>query len=164
MGFGFNIKSNTKAIKIFICLLLNVCNGARQLTCYNYLKSVGKQSVNQYGPCFRPFKATSFFVNIIKGDLLKRSASPARLDSQLWQQFKHREGKDTQSFIKVLIFVFLYKLSQRQTGKLFNMYHTAGEERQIFKFTSIDRWQVRKFEMDLHGYLPRWPIELIIMN
>lgn len=117
MGFGFNIKSNTKAIKIFICLLLNVCNGARQLTCYNYLKSVGKQSVNQYGPCFRPFKATSFFVNIIKGDLLKRSASPARLDSQLWQQFKHREGKDTQSFIKVLIFVFLYKLSQRQTGK-----------------------------------------------
>lgn len=29
MDFGFNIKSNIKVIKIFICLLLDICDGGR---------------------------------------------------------------------------------------------------------------------------------------
>lgn len=56
VGFGFNIKSNSKAIKIFICPLLNVCNGARDLTCYNYWKSVYKLSVDYQGTDFEPPK------------------------------------------------------------------------------------------------------------
>ena len=43
-------------------------NGARLIICYNYLKSVGKQHVNQHGPCFKPFKAASIFVNTTKLD------------------------------------------------------------------------------------------------
>ena len=42
---------------------------ARQAICYDYFKSVGKQHVNQHGPCFKPFKAASIFVNTTKVDL-----------------------------------------------------------------------------------------------
>ena len=44
-------------------------SAARPAICYDYFKSVGKQHVNQHGPCFKPFKAASIFVNTTKVDL-----------------------------------------------------------------------------------------------
>lgn len=137
MDFGFNIKSNTKTIKIFICPLLNVYNRARQRTCYNYTKSAGSSLWTSVAHALSLSKQSHSLW--IQPKWICRRVRHLQQDGTFTPGSSERMEKGKIPRVSSKPWFLLFSTGLVETDRrIISLRSHSGMKRQIFKFTFID--------------------------